>query len=664
VLGALIALALALEPTPELPPLEVLARDRRADGGGARALLGDPGRILATHPSELLARMPGVWLSRGSGQESLLAIRSPVLTGLGACGAFLILEDGVPIRPVGFCNVNQIAEAALELAGSIEVLRGPGSVAHGGHALHGVIALSPPPLTPSSRLAAESGSFARRGLRAGVGGAGSRLDLLAVASESFREAEGFGQQKLWLQWLPEGDPGGWRLSLAASRLRQDTAGFVSGEGAWRDRRRFLNPNPEAFRDAEGWRLALHRLAGGWRTILYLRRDEHRFLQHFILAQPRETVGSASAGLRLSGDAGPFHLGLDLEAARGWVLERQERPLESGPALQRLIRPAGRHYDFRVGALYGGLFGRFHAELGGGAALGLGLRVEGLRYDYDNRMAPGNLREDGTPCPAPGGCLFQRPDDRRDLFSGGTAETELLLPLAGERSRLRLRLVHASRMPLANELYRLQRGQEVAELAPEKIAGLEAGWRREERDAFLALEGFAYRKRDLVLRDAEGFLRTGGRTDHAGLEIEFGRALAEGTRLSGHLSFGRHRYRFDSVLAFGERIERGRRIDSAPVATGFLELVHAFGGEGRIALSLRHLGPYPLDAENRHRYPGHRLLDLELQRELPGGWRLQGRIANLLDRRYAERADVAFGELRAIPGAGRTWLLRLERRVGG
>ncbi len=41
--------------------------------------------IGAQHPFELFTRVPGVWLSRGIEQESLPAIRSPVLVGAGAC---------------------------------------------------------------------------------------------------------------------------------------------------------------------------------------------------------------------------------------------------------------------------------------------------------------------------------------------------------------------------------------------------------------------------------------------------------------------------------------------------------------------------------------------------------------------------------------------------
>ena len=63
----------------------------------------------AQHPKQIFRRSPGVWISRGSGQEHLTAIRSPVLTGPGACGSFLLLEDGIPIRPTGFCNVNGLS---------------------------------------------------------------------------------------------------------------------------------------------------------------------------------------------------------------------------------------------------------------------------------------------------------------------------------------------------------------------------------------------------------------------------------------------------------------------------------------------------------------------------------------------------------------------------
>jgi iron complex outermembrane receptor protein len=43
----------------------------------------------ADHIEESLSRVSGVNIQRGNGAESLVALRSPVLTGPGAAGAFL-----------------------------------------------------------------------------------------------------------------------------------------------------------------------------------------------------------------------------------------------------------------------------------------------------------------------------------------------------------------------------------------------------------------------------------------------------------------------------------------------------------------------------------------------------------------------------------------------
>ena len=125
----------------------------------------------ATHPSELLNRAPGAMIQRGSGQESLTALRSPVLTGAGACGAVLVLEDGIPIRPVGTCNVNELFEVNVEQAAAVEILRGPGSALYGSSAVHGIINVIPPMPgeMPALGVALEGGSGACRRIRLAAG---------------------------------------------------------------------------------------------------------------------------------------------------------------------------------------------------------------------------------------------------------------------------------------------------------------------------------------------------------------------------------------------------------------------------------------------------------------------------------------------------------------
>ncbi|MGS2721204.1 TonB-dependent receptor [Paraglaciecola aestuariivivens] len=96
------------------------------------------------HINQALVRVPGGWISRGNGQEHLTAIRSPVLTGAGGCGAFYIAQDGISARAPGFCNANQLFDLNTLQAANIEVIRGPASTFYGSNAVHGVINILTP----------------------------------------------------------------------------------------------------------------------------------------------------------------------------------------------------------------------------------------------------------------------------------------------------------------------------------------------------------------------------------------------------------------------------------------------------------------------------------------------------------------------------------------
>ncbi|HLS05573.1 MAG TPA: Plug domain-containing protein, partial [Wenzhouxiangella sp.] len=131
VAGLLLSCALLAAPV-ELEPLQVGGRDIEQEGPQATDTLPKERieLIWPTHPAELFGRLPGVEVTRGSGQEHLTAVRSPLLTGAGACGGLLILEAGVPIRPPGFCNANNLFEVNLAQAEAVSVLRGPGGIGH------------------------------------------------------------------------------------------------------------------------------------------------------------------------------------------------------------------------------------------------------------------------------------------------------------------------------------------------------------------------------------------------------------------------------------------------------------------------------------------------------------------------------------------------------
>ncbi len=632
--------------------------------GSATRVSGDEILLTgATHSAELLNRAPGAMIQRGSGQESLTALRSPVLTGAGACGAVLVLEDGIPIRPVGSCNVNELFELNLEQAAAIEVLRGPGSALYGSSAVHGILNAIPPLPSdlPAFGVAVEGGSddYFRLRLAAATNSdtRGFGLALHATEDGGWREQSGFGEQKLSGVWSASLPDGALTLRLSATNLEQETAGFIVGPASYRDRAiARSNPNPEAYRDARSLRLTAHLARGDLEWRAYLRSSRMDFLQHFLLGQPVEENGQDSAGLLLSlrreVAGGTLVAGVDAELAASSLLQFQAGPTTGGSPAANAIRPAGRHYDYAVDSALGAAYLEWRRPLAERWTLEAGLRVEHVRYDYDNRMLVGNSDENGVPCP--GGCLYSRPADRSDDFTNFAPRASLLWR-PGDASAWYVSLARGFRAPETTELYRLQRQQSLAELDSERIDSAELGWRWRGRGLALDLAAFAMDKRDVILRDSAGFNLSGGRTRHRGLEYALDWTPAARWTIGAGGTLARHEYRFTAAVEQGEQISAGNDVDTAPRELHALRLLH--GGE-YLAVELEWLwvGRYWANAANTVRYPGHDLANLRLSWRPAPAWTLALRVTNLLDAEYADRADFAFGNERYFPGRPRAFFL--------
>ncbi len=148
--GSVLALGLAMPQAfgqtgedQSLQPRVIVDGDRLETDPGSVSFIDETlvSETLADHPAEILNVLPGVNIHTNSGQEHLIAIRSPVLNGGAGQGSFLILQNGVPTRSPAFGNVNMLFETHHEIADSIGVVRGPGSAAYGSNAVHGVVDL-------------------------------------------------------------------------------------------------------------------------------------------------------------------------------------------------------------------------------------------------------------------------------------------------------------------------------------------------------------------------------------------------------------------------------------------------------------------------------------------------------------------------------------------
>jgi outer membrane receptor protein involved in Fe transport len=668
---------------PELDTLGNIARLSEADILTTAAL----------HPHELAVRVPGVWIGRGSGQEHLTAIRSPVLTGPGSCGAFLVMEDGIPTRPAGFCNVNQLFEVPSELASAIEVIRGPANALYGSNGLHGTVnVLLPEPGTAEGgrvSLLTGSNDFLRGRINWDSGPAANAFagGLLLDRDGGYREESGYRQAKLYGKSRHDLAGGELGFSASASWLDQDTAGFITGKDAYKGADRFRNENPEAYREASSLRLStswLPQTDGQWQQEYrgYLRNSQMKFLQHFLPGQPTEKNGQTSGGLMFltrneNSNGVRLTLGLDAELASGRLEEDQADGNQPGFAPER---PDGLHYDYRATSAVAAAFANVMIPLGQRWELEAGLRGEYLRYDYDNRMLAGNSKEDGTPCidqdtglPVadfpPDGCLYSRPNDRKDDFFN-------LAPKLGALYRFNentvgfLNAARGFRAPQATELYRLQAPQDLSKIDSEQLDQIELGMRHEANRISVEAVGFYMRKENFIFRDSAGFNVSDGKTRHYGVETNLNWRITEPLYLSFVGSYAKQKYDFDRDAGLGEVIRSGNEIDTAPQILASARVGYEYR-LGLAELEWVHQDPYFMDAANTERYEGHDLLNLRLLFDATDAWQLGLRINNLTDEAYADRADIAaiFAPddpryFRYFPGHEREIYFEVTWRSGG
>lgn len=640
--------------------------EQNQDYIGNRAVLGaDVLKALsATHIQQALVHIPGLDFHHNSGQEYLPAVRSPVLTGAGACGSFLMAEDGIPLRPAGFCNVNELFEAHSEIAQRIEVVRGPSSALYGSNALHGVVNIITPAVADAvNRISIEAGANDYYRLVGGLTQGDFAVFFSGSSDAGFRDNSGVDQQKLTLRHDYAGAKYDVSSGITAVNLNQESAGFISGKDAYKNTQLVSsNPNPEAYRDAQAVR-AWSRIGNSderqsWLLTPYLRYSEMAFLQHFLPGTPLEQNAQWSLGVQSIQVAefgrNTLSWGLDAEYFQGKLHQRQDQPTEGSAFLQATI-PVGDHYDYRVNGYQLAPFVHWHRDITDTVSLTLGGRAEWLQYDYDNKMLSGRLTQDGSACGF-GGCRYSRPEDSQDGFFNLSPKFAVNYQLSPQQA-LFMTLARGFRVPQTVELYRLERAQTGADLKSEQVDSAELGWRGRGQRYTAELVLYAMNKRNVIYRDSDFFNIDAGRTQHRGLELGFDYALSQSLSVGLSASYARHTYARQQLSA-GVDID-GNDVDTAPRHFGSALLKWQPTTAVDWQLEWLHTGAYFTDPENQHRYDGHDLLNLRGGLRLSDSVELSVKITNVMDRHYAERADfTSFSGDRYLPGEARQFYLGL------
>jgi len=601
--------------------------------------------IALVHPSEALNSVAGVNIHRGSGQEHLTSIRSPVLTGGAGAGSFLYLEDGVPLRAAGFANVNGLFEAGTEFASKIEVFKGPGPATYGSNAVHGLISVQSKDMNEESHVTLMGNDQGLVSARISNVSDNLRTSVSIVHDSGFREDSGFDQQKFQMKYVSSVGP--WSVDWLSSfnNLNQETAGFIQGDDAYKDEGvRFTNPNPEAFRDGKSYRTQARFEKDHRDNTLaltpYVRRAELRFLRHFVPGQALEKNAHSSVGLQSAYYNDDFNIGADIEFTDGSLYEFQDNP-------DRFSFTQGLHYDYGVKSVVGAAYAEKEFKLTPQTTLGFGVRAEYTHYNYDNNASDGQSGR------------FIRVADRSDSFLTVTPKFDLRYAVS-EESSLYARAARGSRAPQVTDLYSVQLNQVAGEADVETLDSVEIGYKNKNRYFDLEVAGFSMWKENFFFRNANGFNVTNGKTKHLGVEATLDLRPLDWLTLTGNGTLAKHSYDFnlDEGNA-ANTITRGDRVDSAPDTLATVRAKLHPSELWSMGVEWRHVGKYFTNPGNTNVYEGHDIFVLRGDYHFTNTRRLFARIDNVLDTSYADRADFAFGNERFFPGRPRTVFVGLS-----
>lgn len=622
-------------------------------------------RLNALRLGDVLADVPGVFFSGLNGPRETPQIRNT----LSFDNRTLFVEDGVPLQSSVFFDQSGLGySTALASPGSVEVLRGPGTVLYGSDALTGVIAANSQATEDrfGGNLRVRGGAFGLFDVAGSVNAPLGEHQALritaAVAGENgfrdettFRRAHVLGRHSF--------ESGAWSIdsvatftdsfteSAASIDFADFSAGTITGSG--------LDPQvdlEEAEEDVQYFRLQSKIAYEGadFRAEItpYYRSQEVASTLTFQPATtPRETADVDTFGLlpRLywdHDDGSTTIIGVDLEFTDFDLLLDQSR--ETVNVFGDLF-VQGVQFDYTVGFnAYSPYIQHERSFFEDRVRLTAGLRYDRLRYDFNNNLAE-----------ILGDARLQLPD-QVDTFNAFSPKVRLGWDVS-ENQQVFVRYARGFRAPRASELYELEADQEAFDLDPELFDSGEIGWRASWLDDHLSTEliGYYQVSRDGVVTLAQTGAGTisvnAGSSRFAGIEAAMMADLPWGFDTA--LSFAWQDFAFRQFGAEpGSPFDRNQ-IEEAPETIGNWTLTWTpeFYDQVTVTSRLRHLGKWPLNSANTLFTENEQIWTLLGEWRLDNHLAIELRIENVTDNNFASFADApVFAPAgRARPGQPRT-----------
>lgn len=632
-----------------------------------------------SHPSEIMNRIPGVWVNVTAGEGHITSIRQPLTTN----PVYLFLEDGIPIRSTGFFNHNALYEINIPGAERIEVTKGPSTALYGSDAIGGTINVltRPSPLKPEIEINPEIGSYGWYRLLASGGNTwgnnGLRLDLNNTHSDGWRERSGYDRQSATLRWdRTVGTTASAKTIITFSNIDQKTGGSNGLLKSDYESKPWYNYQTFDFRKVKALRISTEiekeiekdillsfipyfrwnkmDLLPGWGifksgSAYYGYHSETKFYSLGLLSKYRQDFKVMKTRLIA---------GVDVDYSPGEYFERRIQAYKTGDKYTSYTYVTSTTNNYDYDATFTGISPYVQAEFSPVQKLRLtaGARYDNLSYDYETHLTPNS----------------NRPADTKKTFTHLSPKAGLTYEFTKDISGF-LSYNHAFRVPSAGDLFRGNSGtaSTAVNLKPIKVNSYETGLKGKVTDIFTFDTSLYYmaKKDDIVSYSPSTGIterRNAGKTEHKGAEIGLGiKPLKEKIELNASYSYATHKYKTYSISSTFDH--SGKEIPQAPRQIINTRLVYkpALLKGGIAELEWVRLGKYWLDDANTEKYNGHDIFNMRVSYYITKQWEVYAKAINITDKLYAERASKSSADSALYaPGQPRTFFAGITYNCGG
>lgn len=290
----------------------------------------------------------------------------------------------------------------------------------------------------------------------------------------------------------------------------------------------------------------------------------------------------------------------------------------------------------------------HLELTPAANVRLtaGLRLDVLGYDYSNNMSVVTTGSHRRPA--------------SDTRSYAHASPKLGVTYqATDHLNVFASYRHAFRVPSEGQLFRQGSSVNSIDLTPVKVDNIEVGLRGQLIEGVrYDVTGYTMIKNDDIVSfvysdGTQGSVNT-GKTSHRGVELGLDVTPIERLNIAAAYTYAVHRFE-EWETRLGTDFS-GNEMDVAPRVIVNAEIAYSIPVlEGAaVALEWNKVGSYWMDPNNTSKYDGHNLINLRASLKFHEKVMLLGRVGNLTDELFAERATYnAFRGDEFAPGSPRT-----------